>query len=157
LNVNFGYESVPTSIQASSFSVATATGVQTANALASDKTAAWILGASYNLGVATVNAAFEGATADFNGGQAKDSGYTFGVAFPINKQTTLAASYAYEKTTADGVSNDGSSKGFGAQVIYNWTAQAAIYAGVVQTKTVVLADTAEVTATKYAAGIRYNF
>lgn len=145
LNVNFGYESVPSSKQLGT--TLTAQG---------DKTTAYILGASYNLGVATIGGAYEQANVDALGASGKDAGYTFGVSFPVSKQTTLAANYASETTTAAGLT-DGTAKGFGAQVIYNWTTQMAVYGGVVQTKTTPLASTTETTYTKYAAGIRYNF
>jgi predicted porin len=146
LGVNFAWESTPSSLQI--------------GALASqaDKTSAWILGASYDLGVAKIGVGVEQATVDAGGGtgQAKDSGYTLTAGFPVSKQTTLAASYASETTTSAGVT-DGTAKSFGGQVIYNWTTQAAIYAGAYQVKSTDLGLTTEVTKTKYAAGIRYNF
>jgi predicted porin len=153
LNVNFGYESVPSSIQQATFTASNGTVFTPAQG---DKTGAYIIGASYNLGVATVGGAFEQANVDYAGGTAKDSGYTFGVSFPVSKQTTLAASYAKETTTLNGAS-DGTATGFGAQVIYNWTAQMAVYGGVVQSKKTVVSYTAETTSTTYAAGLRYNF
>jgi len=153
LSINFGYESVPTSKQFAQITYASGASLKT---LQGNKTAAWLLGASYNLSVATVSAAFEGASADMGGLTAKDAGYALGVSVPVSGQTSFAASYAYEKTAAEGLS-DGTAKAFGAQVLYNWTKQAVVYAGVVQAKTVQLTDTAEVTATTYATGVRYNF
>lgn len=142
--VNFGWESVPSKMQNSS-------------ALQADKTSAWILGASYDLGVAKIGGAFEQANVDItNSAQLKDAGWTLSVAVPVNKQTTVAASYASETTTQSNVT-DGTAKAFGGQVIYNWTTQAAIYAGAYQLKSTELGKTNEVTTTKYAAGLRYNF
>lgn len=146
LGVNFAWESTPSNIQNPTL------------ATQSDKTSAWILGASYDLGVAKIGAAFQQATVDGGNGtaQAKDSGYTLTAGFPVSKQTTIAASYAQETTTLAG-SSDGTTKGFGGQVVYNWTTQAAIYAGAYQVKATPVASTTETTTTKYAAGIRYNF
>jgi len=147
LNVNFGYESVASNVNWG-----------TALTTPSDKTGAYILGASYNLGVATVGGAYQQATADIGGGtaQQKDAGWTLGVSVPLSAQTTAAISYAAETTTQAGLT-DGTSKGFGGQVIYNWTKQAAIYGGAYQVKATEVASTAEITTTKYAAGLRYKF
>lgn len=144
LSVNFGYEQVASTAHL---------GVA---ALAGDKTTASIIGASYNLGVATVGVGFQQANVDANGAAWKDAGYTLSVGVPVSATTTVALGYASETTTTAGLS-DGKSTGFGAQAIYSLTKQAAVYGGAFQTKVTAAGATAETLTTKYAAGLRYNF
>jgi len=144
LSINFGYEQV-----ASNVHLGTA-------AAAGDKTTAMVMGASYNLGAATVGVGFQQATVDASGVEAKDAGYTMSVSAPISASTTLALGYASETTTVPGAS-DGEATAFGAHVIYNWTKQAAVYAGVVQSNVTSAGTVGEVKTTKYATGLRYNF
>jgi hypothetical protein len=125
-------------------------------AAAGDKTTAMVMGASYNLGAATVGVGFQQATVDASGVEAKDAGYTMSVSAPISASTTLALGYASETTTVPGAS-DGEATAFGAHVIYNWTKQAAVYAGVVQSNVTSAGTVGEVKSTKYATGLRYNF
>ena len=126
-------------------------------ATADSYTNAWILAASYNLGVATVYAAAEAATAESGlGTSAKDAGTSFGVSVPVTKATTVALGYATETTTSAGMS-DGKKTSTGVQVVYAWNAATAIYAGYNKADTTVLGDTATTTATKFATGVRYNF
>ena len=120
-------------------------------------TNAWILAASYNLGVATVFAAAEGATADgFVAGSAKDTGTSVGVSIPVNKATTAALGYATESTTLSG-SSDGKKTSTGVQVVYNWNAATAIYAGYNKTDSTPLGSATTTGSTKFATGVRYNF
>jgi len=121
LSVNSGYEQVASTAHLG------------AGALAGDKTTASIIGASYNLGVATVGVGFEQANVDANGASWKDAGYTLSVSAPVSATTTVAVGYASETTTTAGLS-DGKATGFGVQAVYNWTKQAAIYGGAYQTK-----------------------
>jgi predicted porin len=150
LSVNFGYEQVASTAHLGT--VGTGTGA----ALAGDKTTASIIGASYNLGVATVGVGFQQANVDANGAAWKDAGYTLSVGVPVSATTTVALGYASETTTTAGLS-DGKSTGFGAQAIYSLTKQAAVYGGAFQTKVTAAGATAETLTTKYAAGLRYNF
>lgn len=148
LSVNFGYEQL-------------ASTIQNTTAGANDKTTASIIGASYNLGVATVGVGFQQANVDVGTTGWKDAGYTLTVGVPVSASTTVALGYASETTTA-ALNADGKTTSFGAQAVYNWTKQAAIYAGVVQTKStpaalLTAAAATETTTTKYAAGLRYNF
>jgi len=127
-----------------------------------DKTNAWILTGSYNLGMATVYLGLEAADAAKAG---KDSGYSLGVSLPLTKQATVALSYANEKTTSQGF-YDGKSSGFGVQAIYNLQENLAVYAGLTtmdvksmrdQTLTPVGDNAATMTVNKFATGLRYNF
>ncbi len=165
LSVNFATEKVLTSVHnvtASPYNAATgaaevsAAGLGLAS-LTGSYTNAWILAGSYNLGIATVHAAAEGATADgFAAGSAKDSGTSVGVSIPVNKATTAALGYATESTTLSGKS-DGKMTATGVQVVYAWNAATAIYAGYRATDTTDLGSTTAVKATKFATGVRYNF
>lgn len=137
LSINFGYEQVGAKVHNST-------------ALADDKTTAMIVGASYNLGIATIGAGYEQANAEVNGVDWKDTGYTVSVSVPVNASTTVALGYAAE-TTASAGQSDIKSTGLGAQAVYNWTKQAAVYGGAYQTKV------GATTTTKVAAGLRYNF
>jgi predicted porin len=120
-------------------------------------TNAWILAGSYNLGVATLHAAAEGATADgFAAGSAKDTGSAVGVSVPVDKATTFALGYATESTTLSGYS-DGKKTSTGLQVVYAWNAATAIYAGYRITDTTALGESTSVKGTKFATGVRYNF
>lgn len=120
-------------------------------------TNAWILAGSYNLGVATVFAAAEGATADgFAAGSAKDTGSSVGVSIPVNKATTAALGYATESTTLAG-NTDGKKTATGIQVVYAWNAATAIYAGYRMFDTTALNSATSVKATNFATGVRYNF
>jgi predicted porin len=144
LSINFAYEQVAST--AHNGVVGTGTGT----ALAGEKTTGMVVGASYNLGIATIGAGYEQANAEVNGVDWEDTGYTVSVSVPVNASTTVALGYAAETTTSAGQS-DSKATGFGAQVVYNWTKQAAVYGGAYQTK---LGAT---TTTKVAAGLRYNF
>jgi predicted porin len=125
-------------------------------ASADDKTTAMIVGASYNFGAGTLGVGYQQANVDASGIEAKDSGFSVSLSAPLSATTTVALGYATETTSADGFT-DGKSKSFGAQVIYSWTKQAAIYAGFVQLKGNPLDETAEGKSTKVATGLRYNF
>jgi len=165
LTVNLATEKVLTSVGnvvASPYNSATgaakvdAAGLGLASSTGS-YTNAWILAASYNLGVATVFAAAEAATADgFAAGSAKDSGTSVGVSVPVNSATTAALGYATESTTLSGLS-DGKTNSLGAQVVYAWNAATAIYAGYRKTDTTALGSSTTTTATNFATGVRYNF
>jgi predicted porin len=167
LSINFGYEQVASTAHLGAPSVLGVGVVKNPNgAMADEKTTASIIGASYNLGVATVGVGFQQANVDArntNGAAAsfKDAGYTLSVSFPVSSATTLALGYAAETTTSAGLT-DGKSTGFGAQVIYSLTKQAAVYGGAFQTKVDAVGPASvgqpeEILTTKYAAGVRYNF
>lgn len=144
LSINFGYEKVASTVHLGK------------SATAGDKTTAMIVGASYNLGVATLGAGYQQATVDASGAEWKDSGYTMSLGVPMSDTTTLAVGYASETTTTAALS-DGESTSFGAHVIHNLTKQAAVYAGAVSTTTTAAGSTSEIKTTKVAAGLRYNF
>ena len=154
LSVNLATEKVKTGLH--NVAGETPAGLGLAST-AGSYTNAWILAASYNLGVATVFAAAEGATADgFTAGSAKDAGSAFGVSIPLNKATTVGLGYATETTTLSGRS-DGKTTATGVQVVYAWNAATAIYAGYRAADTTALGSTTAVKATKFATGVRYNF
>jgi predicted porin len=140
LSINFGYEQVGTKVHVS----------ELPTALATDKTTAMIIGASYNLGVATIGAGYQQASLEANGVDWKDSGSTISVSVPVNASTTVALGYGAETTTSAGQS-DSKTTAFGAQIVHNWTKQAAVYGGAYQAKV----DSTKTT--KIAAGLRYNF
>jgi len=120
-------------------------------------TNAWILAGSYDLGVAKVFAAAEGATADgFVAGSAKDTGYSIGASYPLDKATTLGLGYAQETTTLAGYA-DGKSSSIGIQAVYAWNAATAIYGGYLSADTTALGSSTSVKESKIAAGVRYNF
>ena len=143
LSINFGYERVAAKVHLGSL------------AAADDKTTAMIVGASYNFGAGTLGVGYQQANVNVSGVDAKDTGFSVSLSAPLSATTTVALGYATETTSADGFS-DGKSKSFGAQVIYNWTKQAAVYAGFVQLKGNA-PDEAEGKSTKVATGLRYNF
>ena len=153
LSVNLATEKVKTILHLADFATTVARDAYTN---------AWILAGSYNLGVATVFAAAEGASADVGvaGNSLKDSGTSFGVSVPVNKATTAALSYATETTTLEKAS-DAKSTSMGMQVVYAWNAATAIYAGYRKTDSTALAlagaTQTTTTATKFATGVRYNF
>jgi len=152
LSINFGYEQVASTAHLGKKKVVDS--VRT-GALLGEKTTAMILGASYNLGVATIGAGYQMANIKFDGSKAKDTGSTISVSVPVNASTTAALGYASETSKSAGVTyNKGS--GIGAQVIHNWTKQAAVYAGAFQTRSTD-DDNVTVKKMKYAAGLRYNF
>jgi predicted porin len=144
LSFNFGYEQV-----ASTVHLGTA-------ALPGEKTTAMVMGAAYNLGVATVGVGYQQANVDANGADWKDAGFSLSVSAPVSATTTVALGYATETSTTAGLS-DGESTAFGAHVIYNWTKQAAVYTGIVQRNVTAAGTVGEVKNTKVAAGLRYNF
>ena len=155
-SVGVNYANGPLAVNLATEKVASA--VHNGAAVTDDSyTNAWILAASYNLGVATVFAAAEGATADDGyGTSAKDAGTGFGVSIPVNKATTVALGYASETTSAPGYS-DGKKTSTGVQVVYAWNAATAIYAGYRKTDTTLVGYTDTTGSTKFATGIRYNF
>ena len=154
LSINLATEKVTTGLH--NVAGATPAGLGLASS-AGSYTNAWILAASYNLGVATVFAAAEGATADgFAAGSAKDTGSSVGVSVPLNKATTVGLGYATESTTLAGLS-DGKTTATGVQVVYAWNAATAIYAGYRVADTTALGSSTSVKGTKFATGVRYNF
>jgi predicted porin len=163
LSINFGYEQVASTAHLGTFDNTNA-DVSKRNltgAGVEDKTTASIIGASYNLGAATVGVGYQVSNVDARnttGGAAsfKDAGYTLSVSVPVSSSTTVALGYASETTESAGMT-DGKSTGFGAQAIYSLTKQAAVYGGAFQTKVTAVGATTETLTTKYAAGLRYNF
>jgi predicted porin len=144
LSLNFGYEKIASTVHL------------TTDASAGEETTAMVMGASYNLGVATVGVGYQQANVDAKGAEWKDAGFSLSVSAPVSANTTVALGYATETTTTAGKS-DGKSTGIGAQAIYNWTKQAAIYAGVTQRNVKTAGSTNEVKTSKFATGLRYNF
>lgn len=144
LSINFGYEQVASNVHLGS------------TVAAGDKTSAYIIGAAFDLGAAKIGAGFQQANVDAFGKSWKDAGYTVSLSVPVSAATTFALGYATEATTTAGLS-DGKTTGFGAQAIYNLTKQAAVYGGAFQVKATAVGTTSEVTTTKYATGLRYNF
>jgi hypothetical protein len=114
---------------------------------------AWILASSYDLGMAKLFVAANGATAD-NG--PKDAGFALGVSVPVNKATTVGLGYATESTTRDGFT-DGKVSSTGVQVVYAWNAATAVYGGYRGADTTKLGASTAVKESKLAAGVRYNF
>jgi len=156
-SVGVNYANGPLSVSLATEKVLTSLQNGTAGIARDAYTNAWILAASYNLGIATFHAAAEGASADDGfGGSAKDAGTSVGVSIPVNKATTAALSYATEATTSSGYS-DGKTNSTGVQVVYAWNAATAIYAGYRKTDTTGLGSSTTTTATKFASGVRYNF
>jgi predicted porin len=139
LNVNFGYESV-------------ASVTQHAVAGPKDLMSAYIMGASYNLGMATVGAGFQSAGVELNGVTYRDTGSTLSVSVPLSAKTTIALGVASEKTK-NGSATDSESSSFGAQAVHKLTEQAAVYGGLYQ----VTDKVTDVKTTKMATGLRYNF
>ena len=148
LSINFGYESTSSALSNPGSTLVAAAG---------DKTTAYVIGGAYNLGVATIDLAFQTANADFSGVSYKDQGYALGVAVPVSAAATVGLGYATETTTSSGIVPDGKKTGYGIQVIYNWTKQMAIYGGYTSTKSEALGVVGDSTATKLATGLRYNF
>jgi len=109
--------------------------------------------ASYDLGVAKVFLALEGADA---GNAGKDSGMSLGVSLPLGKQTTVGLGYATETTTVSGLA-DGKANSFGVQAVYNLTPAAALYVGYNSTDNQAAGNATKVTTNKFATGLRYNF
>jgi predicted porin len=142
LNVNFGYENVASSKHNSTAAVR-------------DQTSAFILGASYNLGSATVGAGFQSAGAKVGASTFRDSGSTLSVSVPLSAKTTIALGIAGEKTKL-GSATSSEVSSFGGQVVHKLTEQAAVYGGLYQT-TEKAATAADVKTTKMATGLRYNF
>ena len=144
LSLSFGYESIASTVHLGT------------GALAGEKTTAMVMGAAYNLGSATIGAGYQQANVDASGADWKDAGYSLSVMVPVSASTRVAVGYASETTTRAGLS-DGKATALGAHAIYNWTEQAAVYAGVVQRDVTAAGTTAKVNRTKVAAGLRYNF
>ena len=145
LSVNFGYERIASKVHLGADLTA-----------ADDKTTAMIVGASYNFGAGTLGVGYQQANVDVSGIDAKDAGFSVSLSAPLSATTTVALGYATETTSATGLT-DVKSKSFGAQVIYNWTKQAAVYVGFVQLKENDVDETVETKSSKVAAGLRYNF
>lgn len=156
LSINFGYEQVATSASLGlKPAVPSADPTKDGTALLGDKTTAMIIGASYNLGVATIGAGYQMANVQVDSEKGKEKGGSLSVSVPVNASTTASLGYATETTTSAGVTTNKVS-GFGAQVVHNWTKEAAVYVGAFQNK--VTDDASDtVKTTKYAAGLRYNF
>jgi predicted porin len=125
----------------------------------SDYSNAWLINGSYNLGVASVFAALNGATTDYRlGGGSdsfKDSGYSVGVSMPVG-QWTVSGSFAGLKTTTTGF--EGKLTSYGAQGLYAFNKQFTGYVGYISTKTSTdIVGSTDVTATKFGTGLTMSF
>ncbi len=158
------YANGPLTVNLATEKVLTSLNNTATNVTAGSNTNAWILAASYNLGVATVFAAAEAATADgftagFVSGSAagsgKDTGSSVGVSVPVSKAMTAALGYATETSSLPSVA-DSKVSSVGLQVVYAWNAATAIYAGYNKTDSTAR-DTTVTSASKFATGVRYNF
>ncbi len=129
------------------------TKLQDASAAAGDYSNAWILSGYYDLGMAKLFAAVNGATADSG---PKNAGFALGVSVPVSKAMTVGLGYATESTTKSGLS-DGKVNSTGVQVVYAWNAATAIYGGYRSADTTKLGSTASASESKFATGVRYNF
>lgn len=139
LNVNFGYENVASSIHNSTAGI-------------KDQTYAFVLGASYNFGPATVGVGIQSAGAKVGASTYRDSGSTLSVSVPLSAKTTIALGIASEKTKL-GSATDSEFSGFGGQAVHKLTEQAAVYGGLYQ----VTNKGTDVKTIKMATGLRYNF
>jgi predicted porin len=148
LTVNLATEKVLTTLH-------NGVGSATSNAY----TTAWILATSYNLGMATLFAAAESATAESGLGlSGKDTGYSLGVSIPVSKAATVGLGYATETNSVSGATaSDGKTTSMGVQVVYALNAATAVYAGYNKGTKTPLGGGADVGTSKFATGVRYNF
>lgn len=146
LSVNFGYENVASSVHD------TNAEIFDPSLQAQDQTSAFVLGASYNFGPATVGAGFQSASAKIGASTYRDSGSTLSVSVPLSAKTTIALGIASEKTKLGSATNSEFSS-FGSQVVHKLTEQAAVYGGLYQ----ITNKGTDVKTTKIATGLRYNF
>jgi hypothetical protein len=166
LALTAAYEHVATAVNSATGAIVNCgCGAAVTNNVATDGdgkyTNALVLTGAYNLGVATVYAAFESAKADgvlgAGAGSATDTGSSIGVKVPVGA-LTLSAGYATETTSGD-ISNKRTA--YAVQGLYALNKSSSAYLGYVNSKdntvTATNATQADITQTKWVAGLTMSF
>ena len=104
--VGLGYGNGPINVQFATESIKALAGAKATNA--------WLIGASYDLGVAKPYIAYERAK---NGVNTVDKGWSLGVAAPLGP-VTVSAGWARETSDVAGAAPSTKVSGFGAQAVY---------------------------------------
>lgn len=120
-----------------------------------DYSNAWLINGSYNLGVVSVFAAFNGATTSTIAGSDKDTGWSLGVSYPVG-QWTLSASVAGLKTSGDDAAFNYKTDSYGAQGLYAFNKQFTGYVGFISTKTTPDVGSST-TINKFGTGLTMSF
>ena len=169
LGVHLGYENIKTttgnvaavpagftSSVATGALVITPTAAKAAVPGGSTSVRDWTLGASYNLGVATLYGGYQRATMT---GGSDDKGWMLGAAIPVGAMT-LNLGYARETDNVTGLAVDGRNTAFGGQLVYPLSKRTNLYADFLSGKSRAAAAAAGSPTTKnnlYGIGMRHDF
>ena len=169
LGVHLGYENIKTttgnvaavpagftSSVATGALVITPTAAKAAVPGGSTSVRDWTLGASYNLGVATLYGGYQRATMT---GGSDDKGWMLGAAIPVGAMT-LNLGYARETDNVTGLAVDGRNTAFGGQLVYPLSKRTNLYADFLSGKTRAAAAASGSPTTKnnlYGIGMRHDF
>ena len=120
-------------------------------------TNAWLLGASYDLGVAKPYLAYERATAGATGAKSQDKGWSLGVAAPLGP-VTVSVGWARE-TSRSAAAIESKVSGWGGQAVYGLSKRTNVYAEFMQLR--VDANTAAAgingKSSQFGVGMRHDF
>ena len=152
--LGLGYANGPINVQFASENMKSngLVNANTTNGGAAGTTNAYILGGSYNFGVATVYAAYERAT---NAIKTRDKGYSLGVSAPIGI-ATLSAGYARE-TSSPVVGANTLSRGFGGQVTYPLSKRTLVYTELMSLRASTTGVAGTATTQTFGVGMQHNF
>ena len=155
VGVGLGYGNGPLNVQFATENMRTrsplAAVVPGTGALGS--TSAWILGGSYDLGVAKPYAAYGRAT---NAAKTVDKSWSLGVAAPVGP-VTLSAGYARETSTLTGAAVSSNSRGWGGQVVYALSKRTNVYSEFMALRATAAGAAASSKASQFGVGMRHDF
>jgi len=114
---------------------------------------AWMIGGSYDLGVARPYIAYERAS---NAVSTKDKGWSLGVAAPVGP-VTISAGYARETSTLSGAAASSLARGYGAQAVYSLSKRTNVYGEMMSLRTTAAGATASAKSTQFGVGMRHDF
>jgi predicted porin len=123
------------------------------NGGAAGTTNAWILGGSYNFGVANVYVSYERASNQVN---AKDKGWSLGAAVPIGT-ATLSGGYARETTDIPASTFDTTRRGFGGQLTYPLSKRTFVYTELMSLRASTNGIAGTDTTRTFGVGFQHNF
>ena len=150
--IGLGYGNGPINVQFATENLRTRSpAVAGTGALGS--TSAWILGGSYDLGVAKPYAAYGRAT---NAAKTVDKSWSLGVAAPVGP-VTLSAGYARETSTLTGAAVSSNSRGWGGQVVYALSKRTNVYSEFMALRATAAGAAASSKASQFGVGMRHDF
>ena len=153
--IGLGYANGPINVQFANENMRTrsplAAVVPGTGALGS--TNAWLLGGSYDFGVAKPYLAYGRSN---NAAKTIDKSWALGVAAPIGP-VALSVGYARETSTLTGAATSSNARGFGGQVVYSLSKRTNVYTELMNVRTTAAGAATSAKATQFGVGMRHDF